>query len=170
MSKKNPTTSIQRDWLNDYEPELPAELPRALHSSVKEIVTRIRLNQNTSKQDLIKYLLPYVTAERAMDLASSELTRAAAAATNAQQRHMRSQGIAMVRVWSTNNDAHVCAMCQSFDKQSEDVWGTQFPKGPPVHEGCRCDITLRLDRTPAAKPKTITEQLATFVQRILGKR
>jgi hypothetical protein len=130
----------------------------------------MRTTPGTTVSDVARVFTPFVSEERAMDLASSELTRAAAAATNAQQRHMRSQGIAMVRVWNTNKDTHVCALCQSFDKQTEDVWCTQFPKGPPAHVGCRCVISLRLDVTPAAKPKTLPEQLAAFVQRLLGKR
>ncbi len=160
----------QRDYLNDYEPILPPEIPKTHHAAVKAAVLDMRTTPGTTVGDVARVFTLFVSEERAMDLASSELTRAAAAATNAQQRHMRSQGIAMVRVWSTNNDADVCARCQSFDKQSEDVWGTQFPKGPPAHVGCRCDITLRLDRAAKATPKTLPEQLAAFAQRLLGRR
>lgn len=169
MTNPKNTVSQQRDALNDYEPILPNEIPTSHRAAVKAAVLGMRTTPGTTVGDVARVFAPFVSEERAMDFACSELTRAAAAATNAQQRHMRSQGIAMVRVWSTNNDAHVCAICQSFDKQSEDVWGTQFPKGPPAHEGCRCGISLRLGRTPAAKPKTLPEQLTAFVQRLLGK-
>jgi hypothetical protein len=170
MSKQKSTSSSQPDWQNDYEPILPPEIPAAQHAAVKAAVLGMRTTPGETVGDVARVFTPFVSEERAMDLASSELTRAAAAATNAQQRHLRSQSIAMVRVWSTNNDAHVCAICQSFDKQTEDVWGTQFPKGPPAHEGCRCDISLRLDLASKAILKTMPEQLAAFVQRLLGKR
>jgi hypothetical protein len=97
-------------------------------------------------------------------------TRDAAADTNSHQQYLRERGVNMVRVWNTNNDTHVCAICQSFEGQTEDVWGKQFPKGPPAHEGCRCDITLRLDHSVKAKPKTMPEQIAAFVQRLFRKR
>lgn len=159
----------QKDWQNDYTPVLPPEIPRQAYPAIKAAVLGMRTTPGTTVGDVARAFLPYVSAERAIDLACSELTRAAAAATNAQQRSLCAQGMNMVRFWSTNNDAHVCEVCQSFHQQPESVWGKQFPAGPPAHEGCRCDITLQLDRTVPPKPKSVPEQFLELVKRVLKR-
>jgi hypothetical protein len=111
-----------------------------------------------------------VDDERALTLANTELTRAAAATTNAHQRQLRTQGVRMVRVWSSSNDTYVCDVCTGFHNQPESVWGQQFPKGPPAHEGCRCDITLKLDRSSTSIPNPNPAGLVGWLRRFLGLR
>jgi hypothetical protein len=180
---------IQRDWLNDYEPQLPADLPSQLHSEVKQAVMNMRAGTGMTIYDVAKVFMPFVDEERAINLAGSEITRAASAATNAYQKQLSTSGVQMTRQWSTNNDSHVCEICKSFDKQTEEVWGKEFPKGPPAHEGCRCDISLTLDRKPVSTPvnktprvkkqQVITQQekapenkgfLAQLIAKITGKQ
>jgi hypothetical protein len=125
IMKSNDTN---HDWLNDYEPQLPADLPSQLHNEVKHAVMRMRAGTGMTVYDVAKVFMPYVDEERAINLAISELTRAAAAATNAHQKQLSTSGVQMIRQWNTNNDPHVCKICESYDKKTEEVWGKEFPR------------------------------------------
>lgn len=162
--------ATQRDYLNDYEPILPPEIPAAQHAAVKAAVLGMRTTPGTTVRDVARVFTPFVDDKRALTLAITELTRAAAAATNAQQRQLRTQGISMIRFWSSSNDAYVCDVCAGFHNQPESVWGQQFPKGPPAHEGCRCDIFLKLDRSATPTPNPKPAGLVGCLRRVLGLR
>jgi hypothetical protein len=131
MTKKNPT---QSDYLNDSKPFLPPEIPTAHKATVKAAVLGMRTTPGTTVSDVARVFTPYVDDERAVTLANTELTRAAAAATNAQQRYMRTKGIVMERVWSINNDSYVCEVCAGFQGKSEAIWVSSFRK---VHRHIR---------------------------------
>lgn len=70
----SPTT--QRDWLNDYEPQLPSDIPSHLHTAVKQAVVRMRTTPGVTINDVAEVFAPYVDRERAQTLAFTEATRA----------------------------------------------------------------------------------------------
>ncbi len=165
----------ERDWLNDYEPQLPADLPPTLHVVVKQAVMRMRTTPGVTINDVAEVFAPYVDEERAIALAATELTRADSAATHAQQRYLAQRGIHQIRYWHTNNDPHVCATCAAFDGQPESVWSQACPLGPPAHEGCRCSISLRIDRQRIKDPafhdqKTLWGQFRRILAHMLRNR
>jgi hypothetical protein len=51
-------------------------------------------------------------------------------------------GIISLEVWHTMQDERVCPICGPLDGTMYDVWGQQFPNGPPAHGRCRCYTTL----------------------------
>lgn len=158
--QRNNTIQIKKDWINEYHTELPNELPLSVQKEVEKMIIEWRTGKSNGRtiQDVAKIMYPYVPEERAINLAGSEITRAASCATNAHQRYLNNSGVNMIRSWITENDPHVCAVCTKFHKQPENVWASEYPKGPPAHEGCRCAISLRLDRTEAPKKKDTTSQ------------
>jgi hypothetical protein len=169
----SPTT--QRDWLNDYEPQLPSDIPPHLHAVVKQVVVRMRTTPGVTINDVADVFAPYVDRERARTLAFTEATRADVAATNAQQRYLAQRGVRQIRFWYTNNDPHVCDTCAAFAGQPEHVWCRAFPLGPPAHEGCRCTIGLRLDRQQpnvqlSRAPDTLLGQLRRFIDQLRRER
>lgn len=55
-------------------------------------------------------------------------------------------GLDVAMLWVTERDAKVCPICRPLDGKPEDVWGRQFPKGPPAHPRCRCELEYNLSR------------------------
>ena len=164
----------QQDWLNDYDPQLPADLPASLRPVVKQAIIHKHTTSGVTVTDVARVFAPYVDSDRALMLAITELTRADSAATNAIQRYLHQRGVRQVRYWNTNNDPHVCGICAAFAKQPESVWAHEFPLGPPAHDGCRCSIGLRLDtsQTKANPPPAdgLFQQLKRLFQRFIQNR
>ena len=45
-------------------------------------------------------------------------------------------------LWVTRKDAIVCPICRPLHMTGEEVWGEQFPNGPPAHPNCRCQTLI----------------------------
>lgn len=45
--------------------------------------------------------------------------------------------------WRTARDAKVCPTCGHLDRTPQDVWGGDFPAGPPAHPHCRCYLEYK---------------------------
>lgn len=45
--------------------------------------------------------------------------------------------------WRTERDASVCPTCKPLDRQPFEVYGQQFPAGPPAHPHCRCYLEYK---------------------------
>jgi hypothetical protein len=78
-------------------------------------------------------------------IAVTEITRAQSLATRYYQEYLRRAGITMVRVWRTNRDDLVCAVCGPLNGKPESAWADRYPNGAPAHAGCRCTHTLQLE-------------------------
>lgn len=79
---------------------------------------------------------------RAEVVAITETTRVYSHAAGLVQDILRSDGIALERVWKTANDEMVCRVCGPLNDAPEVVWGAQFHWGPPAHPNCRCRLAL----------------------------
>ena len=82
--------------------------------------------------------------ERAGKIAITETTRAIGAGENwaaafAGVYLLSGESSASpTRLWHTAEDERVCDECSPLDGQSESVWVSRFPLGPPAHPHCRC--------------------------------
>ena len=81
------------------------------------------------------------TPERANTIAVTELTRAYGEGVKAAAEELNSQGVPMLEVWMTNNDAEVCEECE---ERNETHRGEDWEDYPPLHPNCRCDVGLEM--------------------------
>ena len=83
--------------------------------------------------------------KRAEGIAVTEITRAAAEGARATARELKIEGIEMVEVWQTNNDAIVqeCPICWPRHGKKEGSNWTR-DQGPPGHIRCRCWLSHEL--------------------------
>lgn len=87
------------------------------------------------KKDLMQLLEPTLDHETAIDIATTETTRAVAEAERIQAEEIEGANphIKMIPKWLTANDDLVCAFCKSrHGKQiSDNIY-------PPAHKRCSC--------------------------------
>lgn len=122
------------EWASDYSFNLVNGINdtsrRALQSSVSAYYER-----GQTVGDLTGRLSNIFGPTRAELIAVTEITRAAVEGERAIVRELNKQGVQMVPVWQTNNDALVCSLCDPrHDKVIED--GVY----PPLHPRCRCFV------------------------------
>lgn len=43
-------------------------------------------------------------------------------------------------LWWTERDQKVCPICEPLHGKDRTIWARHFPKGPPAHPRCRCNI------------------------------
>ena len=77
-------------------------------------------------------------------IATTEVTRASAAAINGYTDILTQYGEKVVRRWSTEVNEKVCPICRPLDNKKEKVWLAQFPDGPPAHPWCGCSIGVEV--------------------------
>lgn len=87
-------------------------------------------------------LAPIFMADSRIDnIAITETTRALSAGENAAVLYFPrpdNKDAQLVAIWRTAEDERVCPTCRPFDGHGIDVWGDEFPDGPPAHPRCRC--------------------------------
>lgn len=86
---------------------------------------------------------------RAEMIAVTEITRAATQGELGVARQLKNEGIEMRKVWQTNKDDLVCAICAPLQGVEESVWRSVAPDGPPAHVRCRCFLSLLLPKVTA---------------------
>lgn len=62
------------------------------------------------------------------------------------QRLMARRGVEIELIWYTQEDERVCPICGALQGARQEDWSQQFPKGPPAHVRCRCDVIARRKR------------------------
>jgi hypothetical protein len=137
-----------QDWLLDYTPRETAKIDETTANRIKPIIEMFRTTPGMTIQDVTAALVPLSDPVRAKMIAITETTRAASQATTSYKDYLRERGVNMIRVWNTENDEIVkeCPICYPLNGKTEDVWGAEYPAGPPAHVNCRCDTGLRLVR------------------------
>jgi hypothetical protein len=137
-----------QDWLLDYTPRETAKIDETTANRIKPIIEMFRTTPGMTIQDVTAAVLPLSDPVRAKMIAITETTRAAAQATTSYKDYLAERGVNMIRVWNTENDEIVkeCPICYPLNGKTEDVWGAEYPAGPPAHVNCRCDTGLRLVR------------------------
>lgn len=87
----------------------------------------------------------YLSPARLNAIAITEVTRASSYAEHAVVFFFRQdKSLRLIPVWITVEvapgvpAASVCPICEPFDRHGPEVYGGEFPFGPPAHTGCRC--------------------------------
>ena len=137
-----------QNWLGSHVPMTTAKIDQTTADRIGSIIETFRTTPGMTIQDVTAAVLPLSDPVRAKMIAITETTRAASQSTASYQDYLGQRGINMIRVWNTENDEIVkdCPICAPLEGKTEDVWGAEFPDGPPGHVNCRCDTSLRLVR------------------------
>jgi len=85
-------------------------------------------------------------AVRAEMIATTEVTRAMSEAEHLYKRELDERNAQTVERWLTSEDERVCDICGPLDHTLREVWGQQFPDGPPAHINCRCRVNIERAR------------------------
>jgi hypothetical protein len=148
----NDEQRVIQDWLSDYTPKTTDKIDQTTADRIKPIIEMYRTTPGMTIQDLQAAVLPLSDPSRAKMIAITETTRAAAQATVQYKDYLGERGIQMQRVWNTDADELVCAICTGkvygvkLNGLTEDQWPPELMDGPPAHVNCRCDTSLRLVR------------------------
>jgi hypothetical protein len=142
-------------WAREYSYELVSGLTNTTRNQISQVVQSFVETPGMTQGDITKLLEPAFGPVRAEMIATTEVTRSYAAATNEIQRQVNQTGLQMTRIWQTQNDELVCDICGPLNQRPEADWRAEYPDGPPAHPNCRCGITLT-----AAPEEAIRERVA----------
>jgi len=134
-------TTTAQDWANSYTfGELKGELSQTTIKKLQGIVSKMVQDPSLTPADIKARLGPTFGPYRVAMVATTEVTRAKAAATNETYDVLTNYGDAVVRRWLTEADEKVCVICGPLDRKLEETYRKSFSDGPPAHPNCRCDI------------------------------
>jgi hypothetical protein len=141
-------------WAREYSFNLIRGITETTRQAVSEAIQRWNSTPGMVRQELEDLLAPTFGEKRAESIAITEVTRAAAAGVNENQRLLAEEGLAFARKWFTRNDELVCPICGPLNEKREDEpvpehpdplvvekgWGAgeKTKDGPPGHPRCRC--------------------------------
>lgn len=138
------TTSAQ-DWANSYTfNELKGELSQTTIKNLQRMVSKLVQNPLLTSADISAGLFPTFSPYRVAMIATTEVTRAKAAAANGTYDVLTDYGDSVVRRWLTEADETVCPICGPLDRTLEKTWQKIYSSGPPAHPNCRCDIGVEV--------------------------
>lgn len=65
-------------------------------------------------------------------------------------------------IWWTEQDAKVCPICEPLHGKERTTWSRHFPKGPPAHPRCRCNIEYAEseEERPRGQPTRLKKRMA----------
>lgn len=79
--------------------------------------------------------------DRVENIAITETTRSISEGENAARVEIERVGNReIVAIWITEKDSKVCPICRPNHRKPESFWVDKFPKGPPAHPRCRCNL------------------------------
>ncbi len=84
--------------------------------------------------------------ERRNRIGITEATAALAFGALLYKRLVNRQGADVDLIWYTMMDERVCPVCGPLHGTKQEVWGAQFPGGPPAHVRCRCGVEAKKKR------------------------
>jgi hypothetical protein len=134
-------------WARQYAGTLAPNINQTTRDAIKQAVATWIETPGATLRDLMD-ALPFDEA-RALTIAVTEATAAYAEGERLYTLELQKQypTLRIVRVWFTNNDDRVCAVCLPLDGKEIPVdggWGEngrndpEGLQGPPAHIGCRC--------------------------------
>lgn len=127
-------------WASQYVATTVGKFDSTTRTLIEAVVRKYETTPGMTRAQVEKLLEGALGAKRAEVTAITEITRAAAQATNHYQKALKEMGIEMKRVWNTNNDSLTCPICGPLNGKTEDEHAGE----PPAHPRCRCFTTLRL--------------------------
>ncbi len=84
------------------------------------------------------------STDRAEGIAATETTRAVSQGEAfARQRIEQEIQKTFTAIWVTEEDDHVCPICQPIHNKPEQDWPAAQSQGPPAHPFCRCWLVYR---------------------------
>jgi hypothetical protein len=132
-------------WADQYIDPVIGGIQQTNRQLVESAVQLYRATPGMTRAHVEAMIAARFGAARADMIAVTEITRAQSLATRYYQEYLRRAGITMVRVWRTNRDDLVCAVCGPLNGKPESAWADRYPNGAPAHAGCRCSQTLQLE-------------------------
>lgn len=147
--------SIGRQWSHGFALELAAKTVDTSRRLADAAVDKImRESSPADRQVKIELALAaiFMADSRLENLAVTEITRGLSQGENAvilifPERDRDGDGESsdrLIPIWQCVEvapgvpDARVCPVCRPFDGHTSEVWGGEFPDGPPAHPRCRC--------------------------------
>lgn len=108
-------------------------------------------------------LMPILGPARAEGVAVTEITRSVSAGEQAAAARFNAgligrgqlvgvdglpigttPGRTAVALWVAELDSRTCPICLSLDGTGREMWGDEFPDGPPAHPKCRCFLRWKV--------------------------
>ena len=138
-------TTAAQDWARSYTfDKLKGELQATTIKDLQNTVSKLVQNPLWTTADINTSLFKTFSPYRAAMIATTEVTRAKAAAVNGYTDILGSYGDKVVRRWLTEADEGVCPICAPLDRTLEKTYRKQYGDGPPAHPNCRCDIGVEV--------------------------
>lgn len=125
--------SHSHQWAEQYGQQLADTIAANTQAKVRDAVARA----GGDEDKLTEALQAAFSDERAMSIATTEITRTASQGEQLAAAIWTPDQKALTPIWQTAIK-NVCDVCDLFDGTSRDVWGPEFPDGPPAHPHCRC--------------------------------
>jgi hypothetical protein len=132
-------------WARLHATDIEKELDKTTQKVLREAAQAYLDTPGMTRGELEAKLKPAFGEARAESIATTEITRANAAAVNELKDHYEERyALQYERIWQTNADEMVCDICRPLNGKPESEWGDKYPDGAPAHPRCRCAIVLRL--------------------------
>lgn len=130
------------EWAHTYSAELARRLAQTSAKAVQQAVEQFRALPALTEADVEALLEPAFSQARAEKISVTELTAAFAFGTLLARRFLEERRVEVRVIWYTAADERVCPLCAPLHGVTEDVWGAEYPDGPPVHGNCRCGLVI----------------------------
>jgi len=138
-------TTRAQDWARSYTfDKLTGELTDTTIKNLQRMVSKIASDPTLTSAAVSAGLFPTFSPYRVAMIATTEVTRAKAAAVNGYSDILTGYGDDVVRRWLTEADEGVCPICAPLDRKLEKTYRKQYGDGPPAHPNCRCDIGVEV--------------------------
>ena len=138
-------TTAAEYWARSYTfDKLTGELTDTTIKNLQRMVSKMAADPTLTSAAMSAGLFPTFSPYRVAMIASTEVTRAKAAAVNGYYDILTSYGDDVVRRWLTSADEGVCPICSPLDRKLFETYSKQFNDGPPGHPNCRCKIAVQV--------------------------
>jgi hypothetical protein len=137
------------EWARTYGYELVSGINQTSREALRRAVSGFVETPGMRIRDVMNFL-PY-TEQRAMMVATTEITRAYSKATEIAGKELQKEypDVRVIKRWFTNQDDRVCEICAPLHMQVvsiDDGFTTEDDKSlgvpsPPAHPNCRCWIS-----------------------------
>ncbi len=142
-------TTTAKEWSLTRASGLQSELINTTIKSLQRAVAKLLADPALTATDVAAGLFPTFSPYRVAMIATTEVTRAKAAATNETYDVLTDYGDDVVRRWLTEADESVCPICGPLDRTLEKTYSKRYGQGPPAHPNCRCDIGVEVAQAGA---------------------
>ena len=132
-------------WAQAYARDLAMGIAGTTATQIQSAVNAFASTPGLTIGDVANSILgPSVTLPRALNIATTEVTRAYSEAAQVSGQQWKDLGVSVYKSWSTNNDDRVCPICGPLNQQEiladakfKGAKGAEI-EGPPAHPRCRC--------------------------------